>query len=119
MNPQITAALATGAIAFALLYKPFFGKEKDFWECVGYSLLPDFISWMDKNLQRDYGKSLKLGCFLAICIGAGYIAFSVTGKMIVPGEANENQIIEAHEESDKFTDLLKQNQPIKTENKAQ
>jgi hypothetical protein len=89
MSPQITAALVTGVISFALLYKPFFGKEKDFWECVGYSLLPDFISWMDKNLQRDYGKSLKLGCFLAICIGAGYVAHTISNKLVVPSKTVE------------------------------
>lgn len=119
MSPQITVALVTGAITFALLYKPFFGKEKDFWACVGYSFLPDFISWMDKNLQRDYGKSLKLGCFLALSIGAGFIAFFVINKINNPDETRGDQTIEAQKELDYFDELLKQNQPIKMKIKSQ
>lgn len=51
--PLIAACLA-GIIAAFLFFRPFFGKSKDFWECVSYSLKPDFFSWLDKDLQRDY-----------------------------------------------------------------
>lgn len=67
-----------GLAAFAALYRPFFGVEKDFWECVWYSLKPDFMSWLDKDLQRDFGKSLKLSCFLFLVIGGGWLAKFIT-----------------------------------------
>lgn len=81
-NLPLIAAVGVGILAFAILFKPFFGKKKDFWECVGYSLKPDFLSWMDKDLQRDYGKSMKLGFFFLLCGAAGFIAHSAVEALI-------------------------------------
>ncbi|NJK90386.1 MAG: hypothetical protein HC904_00265 [Blastochloris sp.] len=71
------SGLIASAISFTLLYKRFFGTENDFWECVFYAFKPDFFSWMDKDLQKDYGKSLKLGFFLAIVFGAGFLTYLI------------------------------------------
>ena len=65
----IPIAMVFSILAFILLYKPFFGKKNDFWECVMYSLTPDFFSWMAGNLQKDYGKSLKLSFFMFFVVG--------------------------------------------------
>ena len=74
-NSPVVAAIAVGILSCVVLFKPFFGETKDFWECVGYSLKPNFLSWLDKDLQRDYGKSLKLGIFILLCVGAGFLAY--------------------------------------------
>jgi hypothetical protein len=74
--------MATAMITWLLLVKPFFGKEKDFMECVMYSLTPDFISWLDNDLQRDYTKSFKLSCFFILVLGAGIIAWLVSDYFI-------------------------------------
>ena len=70
----LIVAIVVGIITFAVLYQPFFGEKKDFWECVGYCLMPNFLSWLAKNLQHDYGKSMKLGIFFALCFLAGFLA---------------------------------------------
>ena len=81
-NRLLIAALGVGVLTFAILFKPFFGEKKDFWECVGYSFKPDFLSWLDKDLQRDYGKSMKLGFFFLLCFGAGFIAHSAVEALM-------------------------------------
>jgi hypothetical protein len=77
----IIIGIVIGIAVFALLYRPFFGEEDDFWECIEYSFKPDLWSWLNNDLQRDYGKSLKLNFFFAIVIGCGifgaYIVLSI------------------------------------------
>jgi hypothetical protein len=77
----IIIGVVIGIAAFALLYRPFFGEENDFWECVEYSFKPDFWSWLNNDLQRDYGKSLKLGVFFAIVIGCGIFGAYIAGSV--------------------------------------
>ena len=81
-NLPLVAAVTVGIITFSILFKPFFGEKRDFWECVGYSLKPDFLSWLDKDLQRDYGKSMKLGIFILFCVGAGFLAHVVVESLV-------------------------------------
>lgn len=81
-DPSILFAIAVGGLAFGLLFRPFFGAKKDFWECVAYSFKPDFLSWLDKDLQRDYGKSMKLGFFLLLVVGSGLITHSIVEKLM-------------------------------------
>lgn len=64
-------------VAAVLLYRPFFGDEKDFWECVGYWLKPDFLSWADGSLHKDYGKTMKLGFFMLLVIGCGFMVAAI------------------------------------------
>ena len=78
----IIAAMAVGILTSAMLFRPFFGEKKDFWECVGYSFMPDFLSWLAKDLQRDYAKSMKLGIFLLICGGAGFLAYAAVESLL-------------------------------------
>jgi hypothetical protein len=78
------AATASGILAFVVLFKPFFGKKKDFWECVIYSLTPNFLSWLDNDLQRDYGKSMKLGFFILLCVIAGFLGYTAVDVIIAP-----------------------------------
>lgn len=71
--------LIVAAIAFAMvatiLFKLFFNDRADFFECVKYCLKPDFFSWLDKDLQRDYCKSLKFGFYISICAALGFVAY--------------------------------------------
>lgn len=78
----IFLSIIVGLLLFWALYKPFFGEERDFWVCVGYTLKPDIISWFDKDLQRDYGKSMKLGIFLFIVIGSALLFYNFTNTYV-------------------------------------
>lgn len=80
----LIAAFSAGLIAFILFFRPFFGKTKDFWECVAYSLKPDFFSWLDRDLDRDFGKSMKLGFFLFLCTMAGVVAYAIADSYLQP-----------------------------------
>ena len=76
------AAVGAGLLTWLILYKPFFGKEEDFWECVTYIFTPNFISWLQKDLQRDYGKSLKLGGFFLLVYGAGFLTYHIVSACL-------------------------------------
>lgn len=78
----LIAAIVVGMITFSILFQPFFGEKKDFWECVGYFFTPDFLSWLGKDLQRDYAKSMKLGVFLVLCGGAGFFAYLAVESLL-------------------------------------
>jgi hypothetical protein len=73
--PGIIIASGVVAMVATILFKLFFENRAEFWECVKYGLKPDFFSWLDKDLQRDYGKSMKLGFYIALCAGAGLVAY--------------------------------------------
>ncbi len=73
---SIIAGLAVALIAGQLLFRVFFEDSEDFWECVRYSFTPDVFSLFKGEYWEDKLKSLKLGVFLVICAGAGYLVFS-------------------------------------------
>lgn len=72
---SIIAAVATALLAAKLLFRFFFEDSEDFWECVRYSFTPDMFSLFKGEYWQDKLKSMKLGVFLAICIGAGALVF--------------------------------------------
>ena len=78
----VVVGISFGLIALALLFRPFFGDKKDFWDCVGYTLKPNFLSWLDKDLQRDFGKSAKLSVFLLIGAGCGFLAYAIVDNIM-------------------------------------
>ena len=78
----VIIGILCGLLVLALLFRPFFGEKKDFWECVGYILKPNLLSWMDKDLQRDYGKSAKLGVYLLAGGLCGFLAYAFFKSII-------------------------------------
>jgi hypothetical protein len=78
----LACGLTCGLIALFTLFRPFFGDKRDFLECIEYTLKPNFLSWLDKDLQRDYGKSTKLSIYLIIGIGSGYLAYVFVDKLM-------------------------------------
>ncbi len=81
-NLPLIAAVGVGLLTFVILFRPFFGEKKDFWDCVFYSLMPNFLSWLDKDLQQDYGKSFKLGFFFLLCGGTGFIVHLAVAVLV-------------------------------------
>ena len=79
--PGVIVGVVAGAVVATALFKAFFDSKADFWECVKYGFKPDFISWLDKDLQRDYGKSMKLGFYILVCGGAGYAGYAVIASL--------------------------------------
>ncbi len=71
----IIAGVAVALLAGKLLFRLFFDDSEEFWECVRYSFTPDVFSLFKGEYWDDKFKSLKLGVFLAICIGAGALVF--------------------------------------------
>jgi len=69
----LVAALIAVTFAAPIAFKLFFSGSKEFWECVRYSFKPDFFSWMDNELQRDYGKTLKLSIFISVLLFIGLL----------------------------------------------
>lgn len=67
----------TSIVTGAFLFRLFFDNCKDFRGCVGYALKSDFLSWINKELHRDYAKSMKLGMFGLMAAVHGYFAYIV------------------------------------------
>lgn len=91
MNPgliPLVAAVVTSVVCSTIAFRKMFGETKDFWECVFYSLKPDFISWMNKDLQRDYGKSMKLFVFLFLSIASGVGVYAAIGSFMLAFSEN-------------------------------
>lgn len=72
---SIIAAVVTALLAAKLLFRFFFEDSEEFWECVRFSFTPDMFSLFKGEYWEDKLKSMKLGVFLAICIGAGALVF--------------------------------------------
>ena len=72
---SIIAAVATALLAAKLLFRFFFEDSEDFLECVRYSFTPDMFSLFKGEYWEDKLKSMKLGAFLVLCIGAGALVF--------------------------------------------
>jgi len=81
MDIPIVVACVIFLVTFVLLFKTFFGKEEDFWECVGYCFKPDIFSLFQGKLVSDWGKSFKLNLFLCLCFGLGYLTYVVVGML--------------------------------------
>jgi hypothetical protein len=73
--PGIIVGTIASAVIAVILFKPFFGDKADFWDCVKYGIKPNFLSWLDKDLQQDYGKSMKLGIYILCLAASGYVAY--------------------------------------------
>ncbi len=74
-----------------MLFRPFFKTTQHFWECVKYGLKPDFISWLDKDLQRDYGKSMRLGFYITFVFVAAFVAFGIVEDIQAGRQTNKSQ----------------------------
>jgi len=73
---SIIAGVAVALLAGKLLFRLFFEDAEDFWECVRYSFTPDVFSLFKGEYWEDKLKSMKLGLFVVVCIGAGFLVSS-------------------------------------------
>ncbi len=64
----LAVAIAAGLVTLVLLFKPFFGGSEDFFECLRYSLQPDFFSWIQGEWAEDFWAELKL----SLWVGSGF-----------------------------------------------
>ena len=78
----LIAAIVNSGVTFIILYKPFFGDQDDLWECVGCSFKPDLFSLLDGSFAHDFGKSAKLGTYIALCMGAGALTYAGVEALI-------------------------------------
>jgi len=78
----IIVALIAVAFATPLAFKLFFSGSEEFRECLRYGIKPNFLSWLDKDLQRDYGKTLKLNLFGGVLIFIGLLVYSLADGVL-------------------------------------
>ena len=75
--PGIIIGIISSAVVAVIFFKAFFEGKAHFWECVKYGIKPDFFSWLDKDLQRDYSKSMRLRFYILLCVGSGCATYLV------------------------------------------
>lgn len=72
---QAYTAAGIGVVFAVLLFKPFFKNWSGFWDCVKYSLKPDWISWFQGEGMHDWCAELKLGAWLIISLMCGILSY--------------------------------------------
>lgn len=71
----LVCSCAVGLLAAKVLYHLLFDDGDDFCECLCDALTPDILSLFNGELFKNMGASFKMGIFLWISIGAGYLAY--------------------------------------------
>lgn len=79
--PLIVALVAVG-FATPLAFKLFFSGSEEFRECLRYGIKPNFLSWLDNDLQRDYAKTFKLNLFGGVLIFIGVLVYSLVDGVL-------------------------------------
>ena len=85
MSIHLIIGLCISVVVFALLYKPFFGKENDFWECIYTAISNRSIFPHLNNLppqKRDYGKAMKATICLVLVVFAGLLGQGIFTQLI-------------------------------------
>ncbi|MEZ6056667.1 MAG: hypothetical protein R3C01_08180 [Planctomycetaceae bacterium] len=67
----IILSVLIGLATAGLLFKLFFDDLEEFGECFMYLLKPNILSLFDGDYLEDQWKSMKLGFWAALSIGAG------------------------------------------------
>ena len=70
----LTLSIAVGAVMAVALFRLFFKDFSDFIECVRFYFQPNIISVFRGEWAEDWWGSTKLGVWLAISIGMGFVA---------------------------------------------
>ena len=72
---SIILGCIVGITVLFLLFKPMFGSADEFFSCVKYWLTPDIISLFRgrDHYWQDHWSELKLGVWLALGGGAGFL----------------------------------------------
>lgn len=71
----LAASIAVGLLVAGLLFQAFFGDWDGFKECVRYYLTPDIISMFRGEWGEDGWAEMKLGVYVALCVGSGTFVF--------------------------------------------
>lgn len=71
----IILSIVVGVIAIIVLYKPFFGKEKDFIESFAYTFRPKGENWLDYDYFVALEKIIKFVIFIIIVAVIGVLAY--------------------------------------------
>lgn len=73
--------IITGIMFLFLLFKPFFGDFDHFQECIGYCLKPDILSWFNGEYHKDRTSELKVGLWMMLSGGAGFVVFTIVKEV--------------------------------------
>lgn len=69
------AGIAAGGVLAVTLFKPFFRDWSGFWDCIVFWLKPDWISWFQGEGVDDWWAELKLGVWIALSAGGGFLTY--------------------------------------------
>jgi hypothetical protein len=70
----LALSIAVGVVIAVALFRLFFEDAADFLECIRFYFTPDFISAIRGEWAEDWWASMKLGVWLAVSIGMGFVA---------------------------------------------
>ena len=70
----LALSILVGVVIAVALFRLFFKDFGDFLECVRFYLTPNIISMFRGELAEDWWGSTKLGVWIAVSIGMGFVA---------------------------------------------
>lgn len=73
-------AVAVAVAVLAALFRPMFGCKEGFFECIGYWLKPDILSWFQGEHLEDCWAEMKLFLWLGCGGLAGFAVQSLLSK---------------------------------------
>ena len=67
----LIVAFFVGRFLFGII----FTDREDFWDCVGFALMPDIVSLFRGQYLEDMGKSFRLSAFMLAVAGSGGLTY--------------------------------------------
>ena len=67
--------ILVGLVLLVVMWKPFFGTGKEFRRCLGYLFMPNLLSALFGDLQKDWEASLKIQLWLLTGVVAGVLVY--------------------------------------------
>ena len=91
----ILSLFVSGLTAWALFHL-FFEDMEDFGEAFRYSLTPDFVSLLRGEWMEDYWQSMKLGIFLLLVLGAGFLTWMGLSQIGQTQKAERQAVVQVN-----------------------
>lgn len=78
----IVCSCVVGLLAAKVLYHLLFDDGDDFCGCLGATLTPDILSLFNGELFKNMAESFRMGFFLWISFGAGFLVYWALTEII-------------------------------------
>jgi hypothetical protein len=76
-----TIGIISGIAVQVLLFKPFFGNARGFWDSIGFWIGPDIVSLCRGDWGEDPWPKIKFTIWLVSGVWVGFVVYAVVSKL--------------------------------------